>query len=171
MCLPPGLCLGPHREASSASSWQTLGLTIAEGPTELRAPGPRDPTIRHCVWDKEIPPPCMLYGMETVNKMTQCECSNWRQVSGVVCDKEIPPPPCMLNGMETVNKMTQCECSNWREVSGVVCDKEIPPPCMLYGMETVNKMTQCECSNWREVSGVVCDKEIPPPCMLYGMEK
>ena len=30
-------------------SWQTLCLTIAEGPTELRAPGPRDPTIRHCL--------------------------------------------------------------------------------------------------------------------------
>ncbi len=50
MCLSPGLCLGPHRGASSAPSWQTLGL-IAEGPTELRAPGPRDPTIRH--WEEE----------------------------------------------------------------------------------------------------------------------
>ena len=51
MCLSPGLCLGPHRGASSAPNWQTLGLTIAEGPTELRAPGPRDPTIRHCASD------------------------------------------------------------------------------------------------------------------------
>ena len=49
MRLPPGLCLGPHLGASSSPSWQTLGLTIAEGPTELRAPGPRDPTIRHWV--------------------------------------------------------------------------------------------------------------------------
>ena len=48
MRLPPGLCLGPHLRASSSPSWQTLGLTIAEGPIELRAPGPRDPTIRHC---------------------------------------------------------------------------------------------------------------------------
>ena len=48
MRLPPGLCLGPHLGASSSPSWQTLGLTIAEGPTELRAPGPRYPTIRHC---------------------------------------------------------------------------------------------------------------------------
>ena len=47
MRLPPGLCLGPHLGASSSPSWQTLGLTTAEGPTELRAPGPRDPTIRH----------------------------------------------------------------------------------------------------------------------------
>ena len=31
------------------TNWQTLVLNIAEGPTELRAPGPRDPTIRHCV--------------------------------------------------------------------------------------------------------------------------
>ena len=27
-----------------------LGLTIGEGPTELRAPGPRDPTIRHWIY-------------------------------------------------------------------------------------------------------------------------
>ena len=49
MRLPPGPCLGPHLGASSSPSWQTLGLTIAEGPTELRDPGPRDPTIRHCI--------------------------------------------------------------------------------------------------------------------------
>ena len=48
-CVFLRLCLGPHRGASSASSWQTLGLTIAEGPTELRAPGPRDPMIRHWI--------------------------------------------------------------------------------------------------------------------------
>ena len=47
--------LGPHRGASSASSWQTLGLTIAEGPTELRAPGPRDPTIRHWLCINDLP--------------------------------------------------------------------------------------------------------------------
>ena len=47
MLLPPGLCPGPRRRASSTPSWQTLGLTIAEDPTELRAPGPRDPMIRH----------------------------------------------------------------------------------------------------------------------------
>ena len=29
-------------------SCETLGHTLAEGPTELRAPGPRDPTVRHC---------------------------------------------------------------------------------------------------------------------------
>ena len=47
MRLPPGLCLGPHLGAASSPSWQTLGLTIAEGPTEVRAPGARNPTIRH----------------------------------------------------------------------------------------------------------------------------
>ena len=66
MCLPPGLCLGPHREASSASSWQTLGLTIAEGPTELRAPGPRDPTIRHCLQDGS----CLGIGKDDTNVLT-----------------------------------------------------------------------------------------------------
>ena len=51
MRLPPGLCPRPRRGLpASAPSWQTLGLTIAEGPTELRAPGPRDPTIRHCLY-------------------------------------------------------------------------------------------------------------------------
>ena len=44
MCLPPGLCPGPHR---GASSWQTMGLIIWEGPAELRDPRPRDPTISH----------------------------------------------------------------------------------------------------------------------------
>ena len=39
------------------AQWQTLGLTIAEGPTELRAPGPRDPTIRH--WCRMI----LTFGM------------------------------------------------------------------------------------------------------------
>ena len=51
MRLSPGLYPAPRRGASSAPPppprWQTLGLTIAEGPTELRAPGPRDPKIRH----------------------------------------------------------------------------------------------------------------------------
>ena len=28
---------------------ETLGHTLAGGPTELRAPGPRDPTVRHCM--------------------------------------------------------------------------------------------------------------------------
>ena len=49
MRLSPGLY--PHPAgglpAHPPPSWQTLGLTIAEGPTELRAPGPRDPKIRH----------------------------------------------------------------------------------------------------------------------------
>ena len=30
-------------------SWKTLGHTLAEGPAGSRAPGPRDPTIRHCI--------------------------------------------------------------------------------------------------------------------------
>ena len=34
--------------APQTPSWETLGHTLAEGPTELRIPGPRDPTIRHC---------------------------------------------------------------------------------------------------------------------------
>ena len=42
MRLPPGLWPGPRRG-------QTLGVTITEGPTELWAPGPRDPTIRHWI--------------------------------------------------------------------------------------------------------------------------
>ena len=33
--------------ASGTPSWETLSHTVAEGPTELRAQGPRDPTIRH----------------------------------------------------------------------------------------------------------------------------
>ena len=49
--------------------------------------GQGDTTTMHAVRDGEV------------NKMTQCECSNWREVSGVVWDKEIPPP-CMLYGME-----------------------------------------------------------------------
>ena len=49
MRLTPGLCPTPRRGLpASAPSWQTLGLTIAEAPTELRAPGPQDHTIRHC---------------------------------------------------------------------------------------------------------------------------
>ena len=36
-----GLTAPPH------PSCETLGHTLAEGPTELRAPGPRDPTVRH----------------------------------------------------------------------------------------------------------------------------
>ena len=54
---PPG--------ASGAPSWQTLGLTIAEGPTELRAPGPRDPTIRHCL-APGAPPQTPLTGVLTL---------------------------------------------------------------------------------------------------------
>ena len=42
----------PPGASCSAPSWHTLGFTIAEGPTELRAPGPRYPTIRHC---QEVP--------------------------------------------------------------------------------------------------------------------
>ena len=34
--------------ASSAPAGKRWVSPIAEGPTELRAPGPRDPTIRHC---------------------------------------------------------------------------------------------------------------------------
>ena len=37
----------PPGASSAPTSWQTLVLNIAEGPTEFRAPGPRDPTIRH----------------------------------------------------------------------------------------------------------------------------
>ena len=52
MLLPKCVCLRGSApdpaEGFQRPSWQTLGLTIAEGPTELRAPGPRDPTIRHC---------------------------------------------------------------------------------------------------------------------------
>ena len=51
--LPRRLSPGHHCGAYGAlrpphSSWETLGHALAEGPTELRAPGPRDPTIRHC---------------------------------------------------------------------------------------------------------------------------
>ena len=52
MLLPKCVCLRGSApdpaEGFQRPSWQPLGLTIAEGPTELRAPGPRDPTIRHC---------------------------------------------------------------------------------------------------------------------------
>ena len=34
-------------------SWETFGHTFAEGPTQLRAPGPRNATIRH--WLDHIP--------------------------------------------------------------------------------------------------------------------
>ena len=50
MRLPPALFAPrtpPGGGASSAPSWQTLALTTAEGPTELRAPEPRDSKIRH----------------------------------------------------------------------------------------------------------------------------
>ena len=73
MCLSPGLCLGPHRGASSAPSWQTLGLTIAEGPTELRAPGPRDPTIRH--WSCLLTPihhVCWLLFIMSADSYSSC---------------------------------------------------------------------------------------------------
>ena len=36
-----GLTAPPH------PSCETFGHTLSEGPTELRAPGPRDPTVRH----------------------------------------------------------------------------------------------------------------------------
>ena len=50
--LPP-----PH------SSWETLGHALAEGPTELRAPGPRDPTIRHRPEDTSNGPVLAHYGL------------------------------------------------------------------------------------------------------------
>ncbi len=51
MRLPPGLCPAPRRgclHRPQNPSGDTLSHTLAKGPTELRAPGPRDPTIRHC---------------------------------------------------------------------------------------------------------------------------
>ena len=48
--LPPGLCPGPRWGGAYDApdpSWETLDHTLAEGPTEWRGPGPRDPTIRH----------------------------------------------------------------------------------------------------------------------------
>ena len=53
MRLPPGLCPGPRRGASSVPSWQTLGLTIAEGPHRIagpRAPRPHDPPLHKPQW-------------------------------------------------------------------------------------------------------------------------
>ena len=35
--------------APQTPSWETLGHTLAEGPAQLRAPGPRNLTIRHWV--------------------------------------------------------------------------------------------------------------------------
>ena len=52
MRLLPGLCPGPRRgclQRPQNPSGDTLSHTLAKGPTELRAPGPRDPTIRHCI--------------------------------------------------------------------------------------------------------------------------
>ena len=48
-----------------------------------------------------------------VNKRTQCGWNNWRNISGVLCDKRVPPHvkgeihkmivlPAMLYGMETM---------------------------------------------------------------------
>ena len=41
---PPG---GGGAYDAPDPSWEMLGRTLAEGPTEWRGPGPRDPTIRH----------------------------------------------------------------------------------------------------------------------------
>ncbi len=48
------LCLGGSApdpagglQLPQTPSWDTLRHTLAEGHTELRAPWPRDPTIRH----------------------------------------------------------------------------------------------------------------------------
>ena len=53
LLLPKMLCLrtplwGGAYDAPDPS-WETLGHTLAEGSTEWRGPGPRDPTIRHCL--------------------------------------------------------------------------------------------------------------------------
>ena len=70
MRLPTGLCPGrdppgglPLIWAYSTPNWQTLGLTIAEGHAELRAPGPRDPTIGHCSCRKMLKSTIMLIGI------------------------------------------------------------------------------------------------------------
>ena len=45
MLLPKCVWLQGPSSAPAGKRWVS---PIAEGPTELRAPGPRDPTIRHC---------------------------------------------------------------------------------------------------------------------------
>ena len=48
---------GPRRgclQHPQNPSWDTLSHTLAKGPTELRAPGPRDPTIRHWPCDRSV---------------------------------------------------------------------------------------------------------------------
>ena len=42
---PPGGLQRPQTH-----SWETMGHIAAEVPADLRAPGPRNPTIRHCVY-------------------------------------------------------------------------------------------------------------------------
>ena len=37
----------PGAKLTATPSWERLGHTLAEAPTQLRAPWPRDPTIRH----------------------------------------------------------------------------------------------------------------------------
>ena len=78
MRLPPGLCPGPRRgclQRPQNPSGDTSSHTLAKGPTELRAPGPRDPTIRHC-----------LGGI--ISNCTALE-STWDEAKGVVPDTEI----------------------------------------------------------------------------------